>query len=150
MEGLDYYCKLADSNIHVRNQNHEQEMHAALVCASLTDAMSVCAKRAGKPAVLIASFHCSDIKVNPLIDLFFSNIVWSVESDNDGGLALTNAVILPQHSSATQIVFKPRNWDGTLILHKILQLINIEEIPILAQSNLTEQGPKRDLSFKIN
>jgi hypothetical protein len=114
-------------------------MHAALVCASLIDAMSVCARHSRKPAVLIASFHCNDMKINPLIDLFFSNIVWLVESDTDNGVAVTNAVILPQQSSRKQLVFKPRNWDGTLILHKILQLINVEEIPPITQNKIQNQ-----------
>ncbi|KDR07748.1 ATPase SWSAP1-like [Zootermopsis nevadensis] len=126
VDGLDHYCNLSDSNVH--DKNHEQAMHAAHVCASLIDATSACARHTGNPAVLIASFHCGDIKINPLIDLFFSNIIWSVESDTDNGVVLTNGVILPQQSSRTQIVFRPRNWDGTLILHKILQLINNEKI----------------------
>lgn len=135
VEKLDHYCNLVDRNI--PNKNHEHEMHAALVCASLIDAMSVCARHSRKPAVLIASFHCNDMKIHPLIDLFFSNIVWLVEPDTDNGVAVTNAVILPQQSSRKQLVFKPRNWDGTLILHKILQLINVEEIPPAPQ-NKTE------------
>lgn len=137
VESLDHYFNLADHNI--PNKNHEHQMHAALVCASLIDAMSVCARHCGSPAVLIASFHCNDMKMNPLIDLFFSNIVWLVQSDTDNGVAVTNAVILPQQSSRKRLVFKPRNWDGTLILQKILQLINVEEIPPVPQNKIQGQ-----------
>jgi hypothetical protein len=138
VEGLDHYFNLSDSNLHDRN--HGQDMHAAHVCASLIDATSVCAKHTGKPAVLIASIHCSDIKINPLIDLFFSNIVWSVESDTDNGVAVNSAVILQQQSPRTKIVFRPRNWDGALILQEILHLINIEEIPEISQNNVKVQA----------
>jgi hypothetical protein len=137
VENLDHYCNLANSN--VPNKNHDDEMHAALICASLIDAMSVCAKHCRKPAVLIASFHRNDVKLNPLIDLFFSNIMWLVESDSDNGVAVTNAVVLPQQSSRQQLVFKPRNWDGTIILHKILKLINVEEIPQAPQKKIHGQ-----------
>jgi hypothetical protein len=137
VDSLDHYCNLAEKN--VLNKDHEQEMHAALVCASLIDATSLCAKRGGKPAVLIASFHYNDVKINPLIDLFFSDIVWSVESDNDNGIAVTNAVILPEQSSQIQIVFKAKNWDGTLILHKILQLINTEDMSAVSQKKFQTQ-----------
>jgi hypothetical protein len=138
VEGLDHYCNLADSN--VCGKNHDKEVHAAHVCASLIDATSVCANHSGKPAVLIASFHCSVSKINPLIDLFFSDIIWSIESDTDNGVAVTNAVILPQQSSRTQIVFRPRNSDGTLVLHKILQLINTEEIPEISDNKVKTQA----------
>ena len=138
VESLDHYCNLADKNVH--NKDHEKEMHAAFVCASLIDATSLCAKRGEKPAVLIASFHCNDTKINPLVDLFFSDIVWSVQSDSNNGIALTNTVILPEHSSKTQIVFKAKNWNGTLILHKILQLINVEEMPAVSQYKVQIQA----------
>ena len=134
VESLDHYCSLAYKNVH--NKDHEQEMHAAFICASLIDATSLCAKHGENPAVLIASFHCNDVKINPLVDLFFSDIVWSVKSDTDNGIALTNRVILPEQSSQTQIVFKAKNWDGTLILHKILQLINIKEMPADSQNKV--------------
>jgi hypothetical protein len=138
VESLDHYCNLADKN--VNNKDHEQEMHAALVCASLIDATSLCAKHGGNPAVLIASFHYSDVKIKPLIDLFFSDIVWSVQSDDDNGIAVTNAVILPEQSSQKRIVFKAKNWDGTVILHKILQLINVEEMPAVSQNKVQIQA----------
>lgn len=127
VESLDHYCNLAYKSVH--NKDHEQEMHAAFVCASLIDATSLCAIHGENPAVLIASFHCNDKEIKPLINLFFSDIVWSVQSDTGNGIALTNAIILPEQSSQKQIVFKAKNWDGKLILHKILQLINIKEMP---------------------
>lgn len=138
VESLDHYCNLAHKNAH--NKEHEQEMHAAFVCASLIDATSLCAKRGENPAVLIASFHCNDMKINPLVDLFFSDIVWSVESADDNGIALTNKVILPEQTSQKQIVFKTKNWDGTLILRKILQLISVEEMPADVQNKVQIQA----------
>jgi hypothetical protein len=137
VENLDHYFNLENSN--VPDRNREPEMHAALVCASLIDAMSVCARHYRKPAVLIASFHSNDIRISPLIDLFFSNVVWLVESDTDNEVAVTSAVVLPQQSFRKQLVFKPRNWDGTLILHKILQLINVEKIPPVPQNEIQGQ-----------
>lgn len=138
VESLDHYCNLADKTVH--NKDHEQEMHAALVCASLIDATSLCAKRGGNPAVLIASFNYNDMKINPLIDLFFSDIVWSVESDDNNQIAVTNAVILPEQSPQKRIVFKANNWDGTLILHKILQLIYVEEMPAVSENKFQIQA----------
>jgi hypothetical protein len=137
VESLDHYCNLANKNVH--NKDHEQK-HAAFVCASLIDATSLCAKHGENPAVLIASFHCNDVKINPLVDLFFSDIVWSVQSDSDNGIALTNKVILPEQSSQKQIVFKAKNWDGTLILQKILQIINVEEMPAVSQNKVQLQA----------
>lgn len=61
------------------------------------------------------------------------------QSDTDNGIVLTNTDIVPE-TSQKQIVFKANNWDGTLTLHKILQLITIKEVPADMQNKVQNQA----------
>ncbi|PSN41416.1 hypothetical protein C0J52_16877 [Blattella germanica] len=121
VDGLHHYCYIEDGK-------GQLKMHAALVCASLLDSMSVCVKYTHKPAVFIASLQ-ADPNLCPILDTFFSDSMWLTDSfDEDGIVALTK-VTYPEQQNTTKMEFNLRNKDGVLVLNKILQVLNYHTKP---------------------
>ncbi|XP_069690380.1 uncharacterized protein [Periplaneta americana] len=112
VDSLDHYCSLT-----------EDQARAALVCASLLDAASVCSRQSKKSTVLLTSLH-TELKTCPLVDLFFASVVWLIEADADGSVTVSDAAVLPRHKPHTRMVFHARSWDTALVLEKILQLVS--------------------------
>ncbi|CAG2054375.1 unnamed protein product [Timema podura] len=77
VQGLEHYCYLQGKPFN--------EMHTALIFASLMDATSVCGQRSNRPALLITSLDEQDVpsdKLNRVIDTFFLDVIWLIESEN--------------------------------------------------------------------
>lgn len=127
VEALEHFCNVADNETDAGNFA-KQASHTALVCAALLDGAAVCAKRSSTRAHLIVSLNqqASQIKLSPLIDIFFTDVVWMFEcakssdhSCDSGEYCMTNLEIAGSRVKEYKIVFKPQPNEGAVVMSKV-------------------------------
>nr|CAD7394558.1 unnamed protein product [Timema cristinae] len=104
IQGLEHYCYLQGKPFN--------EMHTALIFASLMDATSVCGQRSNRPALLITSLDEQDVpsdKLNRVIDTFFLDVIWLIESENkfastEREIQVSNLLTCPGQPRKTKLV----------------------------------------------
>ena len=132
LEGLNHYGDLPGNKSH--KEKHEERIHIALVCATLLDATLVCAKYTNKHATLITSLQ-PDTSSVPVIDIFFTDSVWLMDSDDHSGGVTVADVAYPKQQTKTRIEFKQRSCDRKLILDKIFQILDYKNKPDISKRN---------------
>ncbi|XP_049812917.1 uncharacterized protein LOC126259888 isoform X1 [Schistocerca nitens] len=124
LEGLEDYCIMNDHS-HKSTEKHENEMLNALICGSLLDAASVCAKYSKDKAVLVVSVKHDSPQasvVQTLVDTFFFNSVWlqNVEGENGEIIRMKSLVSYPSQEQRTVLEFECKSG-GDVFLKKILK-----------------------------
>lgn len=125
IEALEHYCTNSDTE-NSSSAAATAASHAALICAALIDGVAVCAKRSKSPAHLIVSLNeqKSQNMFSPLIDIFFTDVVWLFQKDEDNGCnsasySMTNLETTFSKARQHKIFFKCETVDGNVVFSKV-------------------------------
>ncbi|XP_034254427.1 uncharacterized protein LOC117653128 [Thrips palmi] len=130
VDSLEHFCAAPDrSDVYEPSSRASEASHAALVCAALLDGTAVCAKRSKGQAHLIVSLNqdSSDPKMSPLIDIYFTDVVWMFEkasanrnsSGDTGDYSMTNLETTGSSVKHYNISFSPEQSVGAVVVNKI-------------------------------
>lgn len=140
VEALEHFCAVPDPcDMSNPSSRASEASHAALVCAALLDGTAVCAKRSKSQAHLIVSLNqnSSDHKMGPLIDIFFTDVVWMFEraglNDSSTG-GTSNYFMANLETSGSQVKhykiwFSPQSDIGAVVVNKISFWEKIRRVP---------------------
>ncbi|KAK3912842.1 Adenylosuccinate synthetase, partial [Frankliniella fusca] len=121
VEALEHFFTSPD-----RDESRGEASHAALICASLLDGVAVCAKRSKSQAHLVVSLNeqKTHSMFSPLIDIFFTDMVWLFQKDKDSEGNSSNYCMINLETSLSQtkqhkIFYKCQTEDGAVVLTKV-------------------------------
>ena len=96
--------------------------HAALLCASLINAVAVCAARLKKRAHLLVSLKLSpnlETPLNTILGIFFNDFVWFMTTESAKDSNSEDKVILTSHNKKKVLRFDQPN-DMALYLREVI------------------------------
>ncbi|XP_067012372.1 uncharacterized protein [Anabrus simplex] len=133
VEGMEQYCQVTQKE--KEKEENPVELYGAMVCASLIDAIGVCAKSCNSSAQLIVSLvHNPDqwASYKTLIDLFFHDVVWFVSNVQEAGVVEEEKIVANQVTSAVEkrksrVEFVPIASEGTLVLKAIMRMFDTQK-----------------------